>query len=130
KGRRMVAANLDQFSTLGVGAPFWLMDSNGNSGADLFGDEAQFRLRPYTSAGFSPDGIRSILPTEFGRFFRLEARDALAEPVWIDEAGVDYTISGHGSVRVRGIAATGPAQARYGDAYADDHGNQDRTTLA
>lgn len=129
-GPRLVAANLDQFSTLGEGAPFWLIASNGNSGADLFGDEAQFRLRLYTSAGFSPDGIRSILPTEFGRFFRLEARDALGEPVWIDEAGVDYTISGHGSVRVLGIADTGPAQAQYDDAYVEDHDNQYDIILA
>jgi len=105
-GPRIVAANLDVYSDLGEGSTFWMIASNGNSGSDLYGDEAQFRLRIYTSAGFSPDGIGSILPTDFGRYFRLEALDESGVAVWMDEAGVDYTIAGHGSVRVVGLADT------------------------
>jgi hypothetical protein len=66
-GPKIVAAKLDRFSDLGEGAPLWLTTNQNNSGVDLYGDQAQFRLRIYTSAGFSPDGIASLLPTEFGR---------------------------------------------------------------
>src|SRR5690606_41359868 len=82
-GPRLVAANLDVLTTLGEGAPIWLQASAANSGTDLFGEEAQFRLRLYTGAGFSPDGIRSIVPTEVSRFFRLDAGNALGESVGI-----------------------------------------------
>lgn len=129
-GPRLVAANLDVNTTLGEGAPVWLQASSANSGSDLYGDEAQFRLRLYTSAGFSPDGIRSILPTEFSRFFRLEAVDALGETVWIDEAGVTYDIAGFGTVKVLGIADTGPRQDQYDDTYVEDHDNQYDIILA
>lgn len=123
-GPRILAANLDTYTDLGEGSTFWMIASNGNAGSDLYGDEAQFRLRIYTSAGFSPDGIGSILPTDFSRYFRLEALDESGEPVWIDEAGIDYSIGGHGSVRVVGLADTGPAQSSYDESYVEDHDNQ------
>lgn len=129
-GPRLVAANLDVLTTLGEGAPIWLQASAANSGTHLFGEEAQFRLRLYTSAGFSPDGIRSILPTEFSRFFRLEAVNALGETVWINEAGVSYDIAGHGTLKVLGVADTGPRQDQYDDAYVEDHDNQYDIILA
>lgn len=72
----------------------------------------------------------SLLPTEFSRYFRVEAVDALGETVWIDEAGVAYDIAGHGTVRVLGIADTGPRQERYDDAYVEDHDNQYDIILA
>jgi len=123
-GPLLVAANLDAYTDLGEGSLVWMTASNGNAGSDLYGDAAQFRLRLYTSAGFSPDGIASILPTEFGRYFRLEARDESGARVWLDEAGVDYTIGGYGSLRVVGIADTGPAQSAYDEGYVEDHDNQ------
>lgn len=123
-GPRIVRANLDAYSNLGEGAPIWLTASNNNAGSDLFGDEAQFRLRVYTSAGFSPDGIGSILPTEFSRYFQLEATDALGRPVWLLETGVDYAIGGFGTVRIAGIADTGPVQDTYDLSYIEDHDNQ------
>ena len=123
-GPRMVAANLDVLSTLGEGAPLWLMASNGNSGADLYGDDAQFRLRIYTSAGFSPDGIGSLLPTDFPRYFQLEAIDIHGRSVWITDTDVDYTIDGFGTLRVLGLADTGPATPPYNEAYVEDHDNQ------
>ncbi|MCK9510991.1 MAG: DUF4214 domain-containing protein [Pigmentiphaga sp.] len=129
-GPRLVGANLDRISDLGEGAPFWLLSSNQNSGIDLFGDEAAFRLRLYTSAGFSPDGIASILPDEFGRYFALEAIDAHGRTVWIRDAEVDVEIAGLGVVRVLGIADTGPAQDDYDLAYVEDHDNQYDIILA
>ncbi|MGV6871353.1 DUF4214 domain-containing protein [Pseudochelatococcus sp. B33] len=129
-GPKLVAANLDHISDLGEGAPLWLQASNQNSGIDLFGSEAEYRLRLYTSAGFSPDGIASILPTDFERYFLLEAVDEQGRTVWIREAGTDVTIGGLGSVRVLGIADTGPAQDSYDLSYVEDHDNQYDIILA
>ncbi len=129
-GPRMVGANIDFYTDLGEGAPLWLAASNGNSGADLYGDEAQFRLRVYTSAGFSPDGIGSLLPTDFSTYFQIEAIDLQGRSVWITETGVDYAIGELGTVRVVGLADTGPAQAEYNEAYVEDHDNQYDIILA
>lgn len=123
-GPQIVRANLDAYTDLGEGSLFWLIASNGNSGADLYADAAQFRLRIYTSAGFSPDGIGSILPTEFSRYFRLEALDEFGRSVWLDETGVEYSIGNLGSVTLLGLADTGPAQATYDESYVEDHDNQ------
>lgn len=123
-GPRIVRANLDAYTDLGEGAPLWMNASNQNAGSDLFPDEAQFRLRVYTSAGFSPDGIGSILPTDFARYFKLEATDSLGDTVWLLETGMDYTIAGYGTVRIAGIADTGRLQASYDESYVEDHDNQ------
>jgi hypothetical protein len=40
----------------------------------LYGSAAKYRLRMYTSGGFSPDGVRSCYPTEYSRYFRLHVR--------------------------------------------------------
>jgi len=123
-GPRILAAKLNVFSALGESNPQWLMASYANSGADLYGSSAQYRLRIYTSAGFSPDGISSILPTDFGKFFILNATDANGNTVQITQSGLNYNIPGYGNVKVLGIADTGPAQSSYNLAYVEDHDNQ------
>ncbi|MBU3594541.1 hypothetical protein ICN42_10615 [Polynucleobacter sp. 71A-WALBACH] len=123
-GPRILAAKLNVFSDLGESNPQWLTASYANSGADLFGASAQYRLRIYTSAGFSPDGISSILPTDFGKFFILNATDANGNSVLITQSGVTYNIPGYGNVKVLGIADTGPSQSTYNLAYVEDHDNQ------
>lgn len=123
-GPRILAAKLNVFSDLGESNPQWLAASYANSGADLFGTSAQYRLRLYTSAGFSPDGISSILPTDFGKFFILNASDASGNLVQLTQSGVNYTIPGYGNLKVLGIADTGPVQSSYNMAYVEDHDNQ------
>lgn len=123
-GPRILAAKLNVFSALGESNPQWLTASYANSGADLYGSSAQYRLRIYTSAGFSPDGISSILPTDFGKFFILNATDANGNAVQITKSGVNYNIAGYGNVQVLGIADTGPVQTSYNLAYVEDHDNQ------
>ena len=123
-GPRILAAKLNVFSSLGESNPKWLNASYANSGSDLFGSSAQYRLRVYTSAGFSPDGISSILPTDFGNFFILVANDSSGKPVQITQTGVIYSISGYGNIKVLGIADTGLFQSTYNLAYVEDHDNQ------
>lgn len=129
-GPRMVAAKLNLYSSLGEGGPQSQPNSFANSGEDLYGAEAQYRLRIYTSAGFSPDGIASILPTEYGRFFLLRARDQAGRVVDLAEAGRTYAIAGYGAVRVLGLADTGSRQDAYDAAYVEDHDNQYDVILA
>jgi hypothetical protein len=123
-GPRILAAKLNVFSSLGESNPKWLNSSYANSGSDLFGSSAQYRLRVYTSAGFSPDGISSILPTDFSKFFILAANDSSDQAVQITQTGVSYLIPGYGNITVLGIADTGPLQSTYNLAYVEDHDNQ------
>ena len=92
-GPRLVAAKLNYFSNLGEGGPIGVsLASQNNSGADLYGAEAQYRLRLYTSAGFSPDGIASLLPSEFSRYFILEALAGDGSTIEITQATTPVTI--------------------------------------
>ena len=121
-GPRMVAAKLSRMSTLGEGAPAPFQGAVPNDGVTLYGSEAQYRLRIYTSGGFSPDGVRGVFPTEFSRYFRLRAKDKKGQTVFLTETGVDYSIHG-GTVRVVGLADLGPPATTYDDCYTEDQDN-------
>jgi len=123
-GPNILAAKLNIFSDLGESNPKWLNASYANSGSDLFNTSARYRLRVYTSAGFSPDGISSILPTDFSKYFILSAKGSKGKTVQVTEPGVDYTIPGYGKLKVLGIADTGPLQSTYDITYVEDHDNQ------
>jgi len=131
-GPRILAAKLDAYSDLGEGSPSWQAASSANSGSDLYvgefesllGPAQAFRLRLYTSAGFSPDGIASITPDDFATFFQLAARDRDNQEVRLTQAGVDYNIDGYGDIRILGIADTGLKQSSYDSGYVEDHDNQ------
>jgi hypothetical protein len=75
-GPALVGAQLTRFSATGDFAPPALAGQSPNDGASLYGDQAQYRLRLFTSGGFSPDGVSPMLPTEFSRYFRLHATSA------------------------------------------------------
>jgi hypothetical protein len=110
-------------STAGEGAPAVFSGQLPNDGVTLYGADAAYRLRVLTTGGFSPDGVRSVFPTEFSRYFRLQAIDDGGQEIWIEQAGVAYAING-GTLTVLGLADLGQAQATYDDAYIEDHDNQ------
>ncbi len=123
-GPRLVAAKLNYFSGLGEGGPIGVsLASQINSGADLYGGQAQYRLRLYTSAGFSPDGIASLLPGEFSRYFILQATADDGSTVEITEAGTPVVIGSFGSVTVIGLADLASAGTPENAAYIEDHDN-------
>ncbi|GBF96265.1 hypothetical protein Rsub_09060 [Raphidocelis subcapitata] len=125
KGSRMLRAKLNAYSQLGEGAPKWLQTSTANSGSDLYGDlPGLYRLRIYNNYGFSPDGIASINPDDFGTFFYLTAIDSSGRDVQIAKMGKRYKIPGYGTVKVLGLAETGPKSRDYGPDYIEDHDNQ------
>lgn len=123
KGPTLVAAKLSRMSTLGEGAPAAFSGQLANDGVALYGSAAEYRLRILTTGGFSPDGVRSVYPTEFERYFRLLATDAAGREHVIDELGRTYTIDG-GTLTVLGLADLGLAQESYDDSYIEDHDNQ------
>lgn len=123
-GPMIVGAKLDYYSNLGEGSPLWLTASVANSGSDLYGSEAQYRLRVYTSAGFSPDGITAINPNDFSKYFILQASDGKGHTLSITQVGVSYQIGDFGSIKVLGIGDTGLKQSSYNPAYIQDFDNQ------
>ncbi len=123
-GPRLVAAKLNYFSNLGEGGPIGVsLASQNNSGSDLYGGQAQYRLRLYTSAGFSPDGIASLLPSEFSRYFIVEARADDGSIVSITEAGTPVSIGSFGTITVIGLADLAQAGTTENAAYVEDHDN-------
>ena len=122
-GPRVVAAKLNRFSNLGEGGPIGIsLASQFNSGGDLYGDQAQFRLRLYTSLG-SPDGIASLLPSEFSRYFVLEATAEDGSKTTISQAGTPVPIGNLGVIEVVGLADLAQAGTTENAAYVEDHDN-------
>jgi hypothetical protein len=120
-GPRLVAAKLTSLSTAGENAPKPFRVALPNDGRSLYGKQARFRLRLYTSGGFSPDGVRAVLPTEFSRYFRLHAR-AGGRDIVLDTTNHTYRVAGH-TLRILGLADLGPKQQRYDDCYREDKDN-------
>ena len=123
-GPILVAAKLNHISNLGEGGPIGVsLASQDNSGLDLYGDQAMFRLRLYTSAGFSPDGIASLLPSQFDRYFILEATTPAGSTVEIRQAGTPVAIGELGTIEVLGLADLAQAGTPENGAYVEDHDN-------
>ena len=74
-GPRLVGAKLNHVGNEAIGESFNLPPvlSNAFPANDEFVlyDEGDFRLRILTSGGFSPDGVRGVLPTDFETFFKI-----------------------------------------------------------
>lgn len=124
-GPALVAAKLSRFSTEGEGGPELMGGPFPNDGVALYGSKAKFRLRTYTSGGFSPDGVRGLRPDEYERFFRVHAKAADGTEVLLEKVGVDHMVQG-GVIRVVGLADLGrPASSDvvYDDCYIEDWDN-------
>lgn len=123
-GPKLVGAKLNRFSDLGEGAPAILGTASiRNSGGDLYGADAQYRLRLYTSAGFSPDGIASLLPSGYANYFILRARDEQGNLIPLTLAGTPYTIGTFGTITVVGLADLTTVGTPENAAYIGDHDN-------
>lgn len=95
-----------------------------NSEFDLYGG-GDFRLRMLTTGGFSPDGVRGVLPTDYEKFFRIHVLGENGDTVLIEQDSVDYQVLG-GTLRVIGLSDLGAAEGgniEYGDCYQEDRDN-------
>ena len=92
KGPTLVAAKLSYFSNDGE---YTAADGGAavypNSCSDLYGEEVQYRLRMYTSGGFSPDGVSPLLPDDYETFFRVHV-SFNSGTMTLDKVGEEYTV--------------------------------------
>jgi hypothetical protein len=96
-----------------------------NDERTLFGDSGDFRLRMLTSGGFSPDGVRGVLPTDFESFFRIHAQGTDGAKVVIDRVGEPVEVSG-GTLTVIGISDLGRPESTEEGVFFDDCYSEDR----
>ena len=128
-GPRLVGAKLNHVGTQAIGEgvsnPIVNMQLPQNDEFDLYGG-GDFRLRVLTSGGFSPDGVRGVLPTDYERFFRIHATGTDGSTVLIEDVGVDYQVEG-GTLKVLGLSDLGNVEGFngtvYGDCYTEDRDN-------
>jgi hypothetical protein len=95
----------------------------------LYGDDAQYRLRVFTSGGMTPDGVRGLFPTDYENYFRVRAVDKAGNEVVLTEVGTEYEVDG-GTARVVGLADLGLKADQYTDCYVDDRDNYIDIVLA
>jgi hypothetical protein len=118
----LVAAKLSRMSAAGNTGPVIFRQNLPNSGVSLYGRQARFRLRMYTSGGMTPNGVTPLLPTEYGKYFRVDAVTSAGKTVRLMQAGKTYYIDGQ-PLHVVGLANLGRKQATYDDCYTEVRNN-------
>ncbi len=121
-GPVLVAAKLSKMSTVGDTGPRIFRQDLPNDGVSLYGRQAKFRLRVYTSGGMTPNGVSALLPTDYDQYFRVDAVTSSGKTVRLTRAGKTYFIDGH-PLRVVGLADLGRKETRYDDCYSEDGDN-------
>jgi len=121
-GPKLVAAKLSRMSAAGNTGPPIFRENLPNSGVSLYGRQARFRLRMYTSGGMTPDGVTPLLPTQYDRYFQVDAVTSSGKTVRLIKSGRTYYIDGQ-PLRVVGLANLGRKQASYDDCYTEVRNN-------
>lgn len=96
-----------------------------NDERTMFGEQGDFRLRMLTTGGFSPDGVRGVLPTDFSTFFRIHATGPDGADVIIDSVGTPVEVAG-GTLTVVGISDLGLPESAEDQVFFDDCYVEDR----
>ncbi|MGH3405710.1 MAG: hypothetical protein ACRDRJ_24940 [Streptosporangiaceae bacterium] len=121
-GPTLVAAKLSRMSAVGNTGPPIFRQNLPNSGVSLYGRQARFRLRMYTSGGMTPNGVTPLLPTEYDQYFRVDAVTSSGRTVQLTRSGKTYYIDGQ-PLRVVGLANLGRKQASYDGCYTEVRNN-------
>lgn len=120
-GPKLIGAKLSAYPRQGQCAPTAFNNNFPNGGDALYPTQAQYRLRIYTTAGISPDGVAAILPNDFSSFFQVQATFH-GEPILITQANILYNVDG-GTITVLGLADLAAAGTPENDAYIADRDN-------
>jgi len=120
-GPKLIGAKLSSYPRDGQCAPAAFNNNFPNGGDALYPSQAQYRLRIYTTAGTSPDGVAAILPSDFSTFFRVQATYS-SGTVLLTETNTPYTVDG-GTITVVGLADFAAAGTPENDAYVADRDN-------
>jgi len=121
-GPTLVAAKLSKMSAVGNNGPVIFSQNLPNDGISLYGSQAKFRLRMYTSGGMTPNGVTPLLPTDYDQYFRVIAVTSSGRKVALTQAGKTYWIDGQ-PLRVVGLANLGRKQASYDACYTEVRNN-------
>jgi hypothetical protein len=124
-GPTLVGAKLSKLSLAGDYGPDGFDNAVKNHGVEYYGtDKNLFRLRLFTSGGFSPDGVGGLLPDQFDKFFKLVAKQEDGTKSEISVAKRKYKVKG-GTLKVLGIADLGQGrEVENENTYSEDHDNQ------
>ena len=124
-GPTLVGAKLSKLSLAGDYAPDGFDNAVKNHGVEYYGNNKKFyRLRLFTSGGFSPDGVSGFLPDQFSQYFQINAKKADGSLQKISSANKRFEVNG-GTVKVLGIADLGQGKDVESDyLYSEDHDNQ------
>ncbi len=124
-GPTLAGAKLSRLSLAGDYPSPAFANSVANHGVEYYGTAANlYRLRLFTSAGFSPDGVSGLNPQDFSRFFQLTATGRDGKSLTISESNQTIKVQG-GTLKVKGIADLGTGlSADPSYAYQEDHDNQ------
>jgi hypothetical protein len=128
-GPSLLAAKLSVMSAIGQNTQAAFAGNVPNDGIAYYGSDAQYRLRMYTSGGFSlgnftPSSSRSmsLMPSDYSNFFRVQVGPD-SSPIYLDNTGVSYTVPGVGTIEVIGLASLALAGTPENDAYVADNNN-------
>lgn len=121
-GPTLVAAKLSKMSAVGNTGPAIFRQNLPNDGISLYGSQAKFRLRLYTSGGMTPNGVTPLLPTDYDQYFRVIATTASGRKIALTKAGKTYYIDGK-PLRVVGLANLGRKQSSYDACYTEVRNN-------
>jgi hypothetical protein len=124
-GPKLTGAKLNIMSAIGDEGPPGLTGNTPNDGIALYGADAQYRLRVYTTGGYTPDGVVGLKPNQYDHFFQVQVTTDAGELVPLLKAGREYLIDGK-KIEVVGLAELGaPGQVVDGnDCYNEDKDNQ------
>lgn len=120
-GPTLIGAKLSVMNDIGQTAPALFSENIPNGGTALYGADAQYRLRIYTTAGISPDGVAAILPTDFSKFFQLQVIENGVTTL-LTQTNVPYSFLA-GTITVVGLADLGNSDDPLNDAYVADRDN-------
>lgn len=122
-GPTLIGAKVSIMSTVGegIGSDNAFAGGYPNDGVSYYGSDAQYRLRIYTTGGFSPDGVAALLPTDFSNFFQVVVNEGGVETT-MTQVNQPYTFSA-GSITILGLADLGLYSEPINDAYVSDADN-------
>lgn len=97
-----------------------------NSSYELYGNDAEYRIRIFTKGGYSPNGIISMFPNYYEKYFYLQHKNPITGEITdLKKSNYKYLFDNCTKyVEIIGLADLGIKQSSYNQTYIEDHDNQ------